>query len=189
MVLSCGSVYNPVLLFSNCFHVTSFSSSNFGSPDGSGPELENQLAQIPTLFNWMSQMESHVTKTFGGFAAGVTEMKQNFSDLTARMCKVETGVTSASSVSGAPSWSWPLTGQNDTRSNRSANKNPLQNKNYITARLLFETRTKCQDCVEWFKDAGLPNSVSSPFCNTTRILVRQSRSPEYREIGRRFAPL
>ena len=33
-------------------------------------------------------------------------------------------------------------------------------------------------------------SVDSPFCNTSAaLLVRQSKSPEDREIGRRFAPL
>ena len=41
-----------------------------------------------------------------------------------------------------------------------------------------------------YKDDGLPNEVDGPFCNTSaKMLVRQSKSPEEREIGRRFAPL
>ena len=36
----------------------------------------------------------------------------------------------------------------------------------------------------------LPYEVDSPFCNTSaKMSVRQSKSPEEREIGRRFAPL
>ena len=59
-----------------------------------------------------------------------------------------------------------------------------------SARIVFETRSKCQDFVARFKDDGLPHSVNSPFCNTTStVIFRQSRSPELREIGRRFFPL
>ena len=92
-----------------------FTSSNFDSRNGSGSDLdgmgtrpgitanekldallskfaqfETQIAQIPTLTNWMSRMDSHITKTLGDFAAGLTDMEQNFSALTARMCKSET---------------------------------------------------------------------------------------------------
>ena len=115
-----------------------FTTSNVGSPDGSGSDLdgmgtrpgitgdekldailskfvhcEAQLAQILTLTNWMSRMESHVAKTLGGFVARLTEMEQNFSAFTARMCKIETGVTSAPSVSGYPSGSRRPPGQID----------------------------------------------------------------------------
>ena len=56
-----------------------------------------------------------------------------------------------------------------------------------SARLVFETRTKCQDFVARFKDDGLPNTVDSTFCSTrATIIVRQSKSPEDREIGRSF---
>ena len=59
-----------------------------------------------------------------------------------------------------------------------------------SARLVFETKTKCQDFVARYKDDGIPYEVNSPFCNiSTTILVRQTKSPENREIGRRFAPL
>ena len=75
--------------------------------------FEAQLAQIPDLSNWMSRMESHVTNALGGFAAGLTEMEHVFSALTASMCKVETGVTSASRVSRSHSGSFPVPGQND----------------------------------------------------------------------------
>ena len=59
-----------------------------------------------------------------------------------------------------------------------------------SARLVFETRVKCQDCVARFKDDGLPCTVDSPFRNTSAtVMVRQSKSPEDRETGKRFAPL
>ena len=79
------------------------SSSNMGSPNGSGSDLdgmgtrsgsitdekldallskfahfETQIAQIPSITNWMSRMDSHITKTLGDFATGLTEMEQNF---------------------------------------------------------------------------------------------------------------
>ena len=88
-----------------------FTASSFGSPDGSGSDLVSmstrlgitadekldailskfvhckaQLAQILTLTNWMSRMESHVANTLGGFVARLTEMEENFSAFTARMC-------------------------------------------------------------------------------------------------------
>ena len=60
----------------------------------------------------------------------------------------------------------------------------------LSARLVFETRAKCQDFVALFKDDGIPYAVDSPFCNTsTNITVRQPKSLEEREIGRRVAPL
>ena len=73
-------------------------SSNFGSPSGSGSCLdgmgtrsgstaeekldallsqfvhfETQIAQISALRNWMSRMDSHITKTLGNFATRLTE--------------------------------------------------------------------------------------------------------------------
>ena len=99
---------------SKCADIFS-ASPNFGSSDGSGSDLnvtgtrpgittdekldallsqfaqfKEQIAQIPTLTNWMSRMDSHITRTLGDFATRLTEMEQNFSTLTARMCKVET---------------------------------------------------------------------------------------------------
>ena len=59
----------------------------------------------------------------------------------------------------------------------------------LSARLVFETRAKCQDFVARFTEDGPPFAVDSPFCNTSAtILVRQSKSPEDkspedREIG------
>ena len=43
-------------------------------------------------------MDSHITKTLGNFATRLTEMEQNFSTLTARMCKFETYAASALNV-------------------------------------------------------------------------------------------
>ena len=51
--------------------------------------FEAQLAQIPTLTNWMSHVESHITNTLEGIAAGLMEMAQKISVLTARMCRNE----------------------------------------------------------------------------------------------------
>ena len=59
----------------------------------------------------------------------------------------------------------------------------------MSVRLVFETRGKCQDFVAQFKDDGI-HEIDSPFCSIkTTIAVRQSRSIEYREIGKQFAPL
>ena len=66
----------------------------------------------------------------------------------------------------------------------------LRKTGSLPARLVFETRAKCQDFVARYKDDGIPYEVDSPFCNTsTNITVRQSKSLKDREIGRRFAPL
>ena len=74
--------------------------------------FDTQIAKILALTTWMSCMGSHITKTLGDFATGLTEMEQNFSALTARMCKVETYATSASNVSGSAR-SWPILAQVD----------------------------------------------------------------------------
>ena len=57
-------------------------------------------------------MDSHISKTLGDFATRPTEMEQNFSALTARMCKFETFTASASNVSGSAR-SWPTLEQVD----------------------------------------------------------------------------
>ena len=45
----------------------------------------------------------------------------------------------------------------------------------LSARLVLETRAKCQDFVARYKDDGITNEVDSIFYNTsTKILVRQS---------------
>ena len=60
----------------------------------------------------------------------------------------------------------------------------------MSARLVFETRAKCQDFVARFKDDGIPHEVNSLFLNAkTIIAVRQSKSFEDRETGKQFAPL
>ena len=60
----------------------------------------------------------------------------------------------------------------------------------LSARLVFETRAKCQEFVPRCKDDGTPFEVDSPFCDiSTKITVRQSKSLEDLEIGKRCAPL
>ena len=60
----------------------------------------------------------------------------------------------------------------------------------MSVRLVFETRSKCQDCVARYKDVGMPYEIDSPFCSVkTTIAVRQSRSIVDREIGKQYAPL
>ena len=59
------------------------------------------MAQIPTLTNWMSRMESHIPQTLGDFVTRLTVMEQNFSAFTTRMCKFETCAASASHVAGS----------------------------------------------------------------------------------------
>ena len=75
-------------------------------------QFETQIAQIPALTAWMSRMDSHISKTLGDFATRLSEMEQNFSALTARMCKFETNAASASNVSGSAR-SWPTLEQVD----------------------------------------------------------------------------
>ena len=74
--------------------------------------FEAQIAQIPALTKWMTRIESHISKTLGDFASRLTEMEQNFSAITARMCKFETHAASASNVSGSGR-SWPTLEQVD----------------------------------------------------------------------------
>ena len=60
----------------------------------------------------------------------------------------------------------------------------------VSARLVFETRAKCQDFVARYRDDGIPCEIDSPFCNAKPVIsVRQSKSIEVREIGKQFAPL
>ena len=49
--------------------------------------FDAQIAQIPTLTDWMSRMDSHITNALGGFATKLTEIEQHFSVLTAHMFK------------------------------------------------------------------------------------------------------
>ena len=61
---------------------------------------------------------------------------------------------------------------------------------FVSVRLVFETRARCQDFVARYKDDGNPYAIDSPFsCTNTNITVRQSKSFEDREIGKQFAPL
>ena len=60
----------------------------------------------------------------------------------------------------------------------------------MSARLVFETRAKCQDLWPDIKMMVSPYEIDSPFCCAkTTISVRQSKSLEDREIGKQFAPL
>ena len=60
----------------------------------------------------------------------------------------------------------------------------------VSARLVFETRAKCEDFVARFKDVSIPYEIDSPFCCAkTTISVRHSKLLEDREVGKQFAPL
>ena len=60
----------------------------------------------------------------------------------------------------------------------------------VSARLVSETRAKCQDFVARYKDDGISFEIDSPFCCAkTTISLRQSKSIEDWEIGKQFAPL
>ena len=59
----------------------------------------------------------------------------------------------------------------------------------VMARLVFETRAKCQDVVARYQEDGIPYEIDSPFCCArTTITVRQSKSIEDREIGINLHP-
>ena len=60
----------------------------------------------------------------------------------------------------------------------------------LSARLVFNTRAKCQDFVARHKDDGIPTKLTVHFCQSSTIFtVRQSKTLEDREIGKTFAPL
>ena len=60
----------------------------------------------------------------------------------------------------------------------------------MSVRLVFESRSKCQDFVHRFQDDGILYEIDSPCCNAkTFFSVRQSKSIEDREIEKQFAPL
>ena len=60
----------------------------------------------------------------------------------------------------------------------------------MSARLVFETKAKCQDFVARYKDDRIPHEVNSPFCNAkTVVAVRQSKSFGDEETGKQCAPL
>ena len=75
-------------------------------------------SHIQTISNSVVLLTSRITNieqivsTFSTKMVAFAEMEQNFSSLTARMCKIETSAASASSVSGSAR-SWPLPGQVD----------------------------------------------------------------------------
>ena len=82
-----------------------------------------------------------------------------------------------------------LMAEKDTRCRRSARKSQCK-RGLKSARIELSSRSKCQYFVARFKDDGLPYSVHSIFCiPISRIIARRSRSKEWREIGRSFAPL
>ena len=78
-------------------------------------------------------------------------------------------------------------------SNMSAHNKPVRihcKAGSMSVRLVFESRSKCQDFVARYKDDGIPYEIDSPFCSVkTTVAVTQSRSIEEREIGKQFAPL
>ena len=60
---------------------------------------------------------------------------------------------------------------------------------FMSVRLVFETRSKCQDFVVRYEDDGIPYEINSPFCSvTTTITVRQSKSLEDRELVSNLRP-
>ena len=73
---------------------------------------------IQTITNSVVLLTSRITNieqivnTFSTKMASLAEMEQNYSSLTARLCKVEGDMVSASSVSGSAR-SWNVIGQND----------------------------------------------------------------------------
>ena len=187
-----------------------FTTSSFGFPNGSGSDLdgmgtrlgitedekldailskfvhcEAQLAQILTLSNWMSRVESHVTNTLGGFAARLTEMEQNFSAFTARMCKIETGVTSASSVSGYPSGSGPLPGQIDSSTATASRDRGPSEEGRKTRRRLDKDTSPDDDspqCINWTPGFDLFDASSSRHGGLQRGILLLA-SPESFEIA------
>ena len=79
------------------------SSSNFGSPNGSGSDLDGMGTRSGSTTD--EELDVLLSK-FVHFETQIAKMEQNFSTFTARLCKVETYAASASNKSGsARSWS------------------------------------------------------------------------------------
>ena len=80
--------------------------------------VANYENHIQTITNSVVLLTSRITNieqivnTFSNKMASLAEMEQNYSSLTARLCKVEGDMVSASSVSGSAR-SWNVIGQND----------------------------------------------------------------------------
>ena len=165
-------------------------SSNFGSPGSYGSDTDGmvtrpgttsdeklgtilsklahfdvQLAQIPVLSSWMSRMESHVTATFGGIVARLTEMEHNFSALSARMCKIETSAVSASSVSGSARYC-PSTGQVDS-STAAGSHDPRSSEENRNARRRLDIFSSPDD--ENARSAVLTVSLRTMPCRRVRM--------------------
>ena len=108
------------------------SSSNFGSPNGSLPDLEGtgyrastmeekinemfvQVAKLPLLMQSVSRFENCVqalSQTVASYDAKITNIEQMVSSLAARVTTLETNASSVSSGSGSAR-SWNTLGHSD----------------------------------------------------------------------------
>ena len=153
-------------------------SSNVGSPDGSGHELDGMVRRstderikeirelllplvplawsvanfenhIQTITNSVVLLTSRVpnieqiVNTFSTKMASFAEMEQNYGSLTARLCKVEGDIVSASSVSGSAR-SWNVLGQNDG-STAAGSHGPGSSDDHRNTRRRLDTSSSTED--------------------------------------------
>ena len=104
-------------------------------------------------------MDSHITKTLEDFATRLPEMEQNFSTLTARMCKVETHAASASHVSGSAR-SWPSREQVDGSTAAGSHGPGSSDDNRNTRRRLDTLSPKMNNSVVPFYFDSLANNTT-----------------------------
>ena len=126
-------------------------SSNHGSPNGSGPDLDGMGPRsFDVQFKELRDIWLPLARSVANYESHIQTITNSVVLLTSR-------------------------------------PNSLQNR-FLSDRLVFETRAKCQDFVAGSKDDGIPYEVDSPFFKiSTKITVRQSKSLEDREIGRRLS--
>ena len=82
-------------------------SSNYGSPTSSGPDLDGMGHR-----SFDAQFKELRDMLLPAMEQNVSTLTENVNSLTARICKIETNATSISSVSDSAS-SWNLLGQSD----------------------------------------------------------------------------
>ena len=149
---------------------------------GQFKEIRNMLVPFVRGFTDFENYVKTISDAVGILTSRITNVEQIVSALHAKMVSFAEMEQNVNSLTQNVSSS---TVQDRTSATSLLQALPGQ-QDLGLARLVFETKTKCQEFVTRFKDDGLPQTVDSPFRNNSAaILVRQSKSPEDRETGKK----
>ena len=135
----------------------------------SGPMAQGHLTttgtqDVDTILSQALKMNMHEVPSYYSFRANSTTLEFLLGSIASGKSPTFQHATSPSGIT--------------------AKQAPCQSDSYS------KTRATCLDFVARYKDDGIPYEVDSPLCNVrTNIAVRQSKSLEDREIGKRFAHL